>query len=405
MRICMLTVTTLAHRMGGSELHAETLAAEAAAFGHEVTLVTSAHPAGLKEERKAGYRILYLPGTHFSMSRAWSRRWWPASVEAVGRLRAEGGLDVVWAENFSGLGYAALPKERRAPVISIVNGLAVRGEIISNLNRISTAGELLYFLTRYAAQMIFYYIPRFWAMTRDSDLLVGVSRESSEAVAGEFPSSRERVKTILNPVDTSLFAPDPRLRREGRQRLGLRDGETAVLMSGVIHKQKGMHLGLEAVAGLGDRVRLIIVGDGPHRAGLEARARELGLAGRAVFCGMQQSRDMPLYYNATDVYLSPTMRMEGLPLVVLEAMACGLPSVLSRIGGIPSAIDDGINGFLIKPGDTAALADKLRLLAGDPALRAALGANARKKAVEVFDKKVIVREYLAASEALLRAAA
>lgn len=405
MRICILTVATLTHRMGGSELHAETLASEAAALGHEVTLVTSSHPDGLPGEEKNGYKIVYLPGTHFSMSRAWARRWWPASTEALKRLRAEGKADVVWAENFSGLAYAALPRSERAPVVSIVNGLAVRGEIISNLNRISTAGELLYFLTRYAAQMVFYYIPRFRAMTRDSDLLVGVSRESSAAVTKEFPASIGRVRTILNPVNTSLFTPDPELRREGRRLLGIRDEETAVLMSGVVHKQKGMHLGLGVVAGLGEKVRLVIVGDGPHRAQLEAKARELGLSERVIFCGMKQNREMPVYYNAADVYLNPTLRIEGLPLVVLEAMACGLPSVLSRIGGIPSAIDDGVNGFLVKPGDTAALSEKLCLLAGDQALRRSMGDNARKKALEVFDRKVVVRQYLAASEDLLKASA
>jgi glycosyltransferase involved in cell wall biosynthesis len=86
---------------------------------------------------------------------------------------------------------------------------------------------------------------------------------------------------------------------------------------------------------------------------------------------------------------------------MLEAMACGLPSITSRIGGTAATIDDGVSGFFVKPGDTAAMTEKLGLLAGHPELRALLAKNAREKAVRAFDKTLILQQYLSASRRLI----
>lgn len=408
MRICLLATSTTAHQMGGSEVHAELLAAEAARQGHRVFILTTAHPAGLRTETKDGCEVRYLPGTSHTMSRREAPAWWRESAEKAARLCAEEKIDVVWAENFSGLAYAALPRAERRPVVSVINGLAVRGEIASNFNRISTAGELAFFLTRYAAQTIFYYIPRFRALVRDSDLLVGVSNETVEALHAEFPSSRGKTEVILNPVDTGFFRPDAELRRAGRLKLGCAAGETVVLMSGVLHKQKGLHLGLRAFARLaagGGTARLVIAGDGPERENLKELAAGLGIAGRVSFLGLVPNREMPLFYDSADVYLNPTLRLEGLPMVLLEAMACGLPCVTSRIGGTGSSIEDGKSGYFTRPGDVPALADRLGKLLADPTLRADLGAGARRRAELVFNKETVTSAYLAASERLLGAGA
>ena len=404
MRICILTTATTAHRMGGTEVHAETLAAEAARQGHKVFMVTTAHPNGLRTGLKDGYTVIYLHGTSYTMSRKEAPAWWAASAKKTKALSASEGLDVVWAENFAGLSYAAIPAAERRPVISIVQGLAVRGEIASNFNRISTPGELLCFFTRYAAQTFFYYIPRFRAMVKYSDLLVGVSRETGEALAREFPESAGKTEVIFNPVDTDFFRPDPALRAEARKELGLRPESQAILMTGVIHRQKGMHIGLAAFAGIAGAfpaARLLIVGDGPQRKSLLTAAGEAGLADRIQFCGLKQNKEMPFYYNASDIYLNPTLRLEGLPVVMAEAMGCGLPCLVSGIGGTGSTIDEGKSGFFIKPGDTDGFKLKLAELLEDGELRLRLSAGAREKAVNCFNRGKAVAAYLAASSELI----
>ncbi len=404
MRICLLTTSLTVHQMGGTEVHAESLASEAARQGHAIFVVTTAHPDGRKTEEKGGYTIIYLEGTRHTMSRKEAPAWWAASAAKTAELCASENIDVVWAENFSGLSYAAFPRTRRRPVVSIVNGLAVRGEITSNFNRISSLGELLYFLTRYAAQTIFYYIPRFNALVRDSDLLVGVSNETVEALETEYPGSAKKAVAILNPVDTGFFRPDAELRETGRRALGFEE-ETVVLMSGVLHKQKGMHLGLQVFSRLAAKfpgARLVVLGDGPEKEHLAGMAVKLGVAAKVSFRGMVPNADMPLYYNAADIYLNPTLRLEGLPMVLIEAMACGLPCAVSRIGGTGSSIEDGVSGFFTRPGDVAALTEKLSLLLGDPELRARFGANARSRTLEHFDLEKTLKKYISASEQLLK---
>lgn len=403
MKICLLATSTTAHRMGGTEVHAETLAAEAARQGHEVHLLTCAHPRGLETERKNGYTVIYLPGTSHAMSRRGAPAWWAASAAKAAELRAAGKADVVWAENFAGLAYAALPRSSRAPVISVVNGPAVRGEIASNFNRVSTPGEFLYFLTRYAAQTLFYYIPRFRAMVRDSDLLAAVSNETAAALDAEFPGAGAKTRVIFNSADTAFFRPDKELRETARKTLGLASGETAVLMSGVMHKQKGMRLGVEAfcaVAHKFPRARLVLAGDGPERTFLEAAAARAGLKERVTFCGPRPNSEMPALYNAADIYLNPTMRTEGLPLVMVEAMACGLPCVVSKIGGNGSSIDDGASGFFTRPGSAPELAEKLSVLLADEKLRTEFSKAARAKALARFSNEKAIASYLAASAEL-----
>ena len=403
MRICILATSTTAHQLGGTEVHAEALAAEAARQGHEVFLATSAHPAGLLTEQKDGYTVIYIPGTDPSMSRGAARLWWEKSVAALSAPGGTGKFDVVWAENYAGQAYAALPRQQRSPVISILQG-SLLGGVRSNFNRISTAGELFHFLTRYPAQLALYTIPWFRATVKNSDLIVAVSPQTAAALASEFPASRAKITTILNHVDTEVFRPDRALRAAVRARLELPEDATAVLMTGILHKQKGLALGLECfarTAGKHPGLRLLIVGDGPERKNLEAAAAALGVSVRTIFCGAQGNCAMPGYYNAADIYLNPTLRHEGLPLVMLEAMACGLPSITSRIGGTAATIDDGVSGFFVKPGDTAAMTEKLGLLAGHPELRALLAKNAREKAVRAFDKTLLLQQYLSASRRLI----
>jgi len=404
MRICLITTATTLHSMGGTEIQAEALAAEAARQGHKVFILTSAHPGGEHAHQKDGYTVVHIPGTHFSMSRKWVKRWEQELPRAAAALEKKEAIDIFWAENFSGLPYAALPRKDRAPLISIVNGLAIKGEIASNFAAVSNPKELLYFLTGYAGQVLFYYIPWFKALARDSDLIAAVSRETAAALEEELPDSRGKIEIVYNPVNCGLFKPDTGLKRQVGAGLGLSSSAVGVMMSGVLHPQKGMHLGLAAFALAAQKfpaARLLIAGDGPQRAYLEKTARQLGLAGRAIFCGMKPNAEMPGLYNAADIYLNPTLRREGLGIVNLEAMACGLPCVISKIGGTGSTIDDGVSGYFTRPGDIAGMAEKISRLLGDPALREKMGGEGRKKAETVFEKSAVVGRYIAASEKLL----
>lgn len=402
MRICLIATSTTVHRMGGTEVQAEALASEAARQGHSVFMLTSAHPRGLAAETRDGYTVTYIPDTHFSMSRGWTKRWETGLPLAAAALREKEKIDVFWAENFSGLPYAAIPAEKRAPLISIANGLAFRGEVASVFNAVSGAGDLLHFFTRYAGQALFYYLPWFRSMARDSDLIAAVSRETETALNREFPLSRGKTVVVYNPVDCGLFRPEAALRDYTRAAFGFSPSDLVVLMAGVLHRQKGLHLGLRSFSALAARfpsARLLIAGDGPQRGELEKAAA--ALPGRVLFCGLKRNGEMPACYNAADVFLNPTLRGEGLGLVNAEAMACGLPCVVSRTGGTGSTIDDGLSGYFTGPGDERETAERLSALLSDRDLRLAMGKAGREKALKVFERSAVVKRYVSASMELL----
>lgn len=406
MNICILSTATPLHQAGGTEVHAEMLARLSAAKGHNVSWITTAHPESKDEEEKDGYRVFYLRGTSHHMSRAHASAWWRESSRKILELQADAPIDIIWAENFSGQYYAAkLRAKAGIPVISIIQGLGIEGEIRSFFSRVNSPGELIYFLTRYAAQTIFYYIPRFYRMISGSDLLVAISDECVEEVEREFPGCRKKIRKIYNFTDTSLFSPDAVRGAAARRKLGIAPGKKAIIMAGVVHKQKGFHLGLLAFERVLERfpdARLVIAGDGPDLAGLKALVSEKEMGNAVIFTGGFNNRDLPALYNAADIYLNPTLRVEGLPLAIAEAMSCALPGVVSKIGGTGSTIEDGVSGFFIKPGDVSALAEKATELLGDQPLASSMGTAARAKALRDFSENNI-DQYLQISRELVKA--
>ena len=133
-----------------------------------------------------------------------------------------------------------------------------------------------------------------------------------------------------------------------------------------------------------------LVGDGPLRAEIESRIRRAELNSNFLIHGAQPRPFIVDRLQRADVFVLPSAptregKREGVPVVLMEAMACGLPVVSSRISGIPELIDDGKNGLLIEPGDVAALADYLGRLRRGSKLRAKLGKAARSKVRTNFD--------------------
>lgn len=144
--------------------------------------------------------------------------------------------------------------------------------------------------------------------------------------------------------------------------------------------------------------RLAVIGDGSQRAALEALAGESGVAERLVFAG-NLSPVAPAI-AAADVLVVPS-RSEGLPMVVLEAMALGKPVVASEVGGIPEAVEDGVTGLLVPPDDPAALADAIGELLDDPARADVMGAAGSARVIDHFSLDDQLARYLAVFRSLV----
>ncbi len=155
-------------------------------------------------------------------------------------------------------------------------------------------------------------------------------------------------------------------------------------------EKKGFADAIRAVSMAGRPVRLRFVGDGALRGQLEDLAAELGVADRVEFLGRCTHASLASHYAAADVVVVPSVvdragDRDGLPNVVLEAMASGRPVIASDVAAISSAVRDRVTGVLLPPGDPAALAWALDELHDDPAARARMGAAARSEAAARFD--------------------
>ena len=136
----------------------------------------------------------------------------------------------------------------------------------------------------------------------------------------------------------------------------------------------------------------LLVGDGPLRGKLEELVRELGLEEQVRFPGSKDPENIPGILAITDIFVLPSL-WEGLPTAIIEAMAAGCPVVATAVAGTPEVVLDGETGFLVSPRDPQALAQKIRLLLQDHALRRKMGEAGAKRAKAYFSIERMVREY------------
>jgi len=229
---------------------------------------------------------------------------------------------------------------------------------------------------------------------------VAVSDETAEFARKRNEIDERRLLVIPNGIELGRFHPEPAARERVRRELGIAPDAWVVGTAGRIAAEKNHALLVRAMAPLvGPNLRLVIAGDGPLLAELTELVRTLGLTRTVHLLGARS--DVPDVLNAMDV-LAMSSETEGLPLVVLEAMATGLPVVSTAVGGIPNVIEEGQTGFLVPRGDEQGLRDRIVKLHAAPAETRACGARARATAVTKYSGERMQRDYLELYARVLR---
>lgn len=231
------------------------------------------------------------------------------------------------------------------------------------------------------------------------DEFVAVSPETAEIARARHEVDPRRLSVIPNGIDLGRFHPEPAARERIRAELGIGADAWVVGTVGRIAAEKNQALLVRAVAPLlGPKTRLVVAGAGPLLAPLSEQAAALQGAAFVHLLGARS--DAPDVLNALDAFVLCS-NTEGLPLVLPEAMATGLPVVSTSVGGIPTVIDEGQTGFLIPVGDEAALRERVTMLRADRELGRACGARARSAAVARFSAERMQREYIELYERVL----
>jgi glycosyltransferase involved in cell wall biosynthesis len=228
-------------------------------------------------------------------------------------------------------------------------------------------------------------------LTRGDSRVIAVSEDVRRDLIRYDGIAEEKIVTIQNGIDVGRVQT-ALTRQEARSRLGIGGDAIAVGCVARLEEQKGHRFLLEAMALLNappvaPRFRLVLAGDGRLRAELERQAAALGIAASTLFLGTRH--DIADILRGLDLCVMPSL-WEGLSIAMLEAMAAGLPLVISDVSGVAQVIGNDEYGVRVPPGDAAALARVIRALADDPARRAALGAAARNRVLEKFSVQAMV---------------
>ena len=226
---------------------------------------------------------------------------------------------------------------------------------------------------------------------RFTDLSLAVSQGVKDYLVEEIGLDPARVRVVVNGVDSAALdaaRPSPEVRRE----LGLPEGARVIGLVGRLdHWGKGHKELFEAMAHLREKypLRALIVGGGRREEEVRQMAASLGLAGQVHFLGSR--RDVPDLLQAMDIFVLPSYS-EGLSLALLEAMAAGLPVIVSCVGGNPEVVTDGETGLLIPPRDTSALSGALQRLMDNSTWAKDLGRNARRHVEANYSLERLGRE-------------
>ncbi|MGV1098221.1 glycosyltransferase family 4 protein [Thiovibrio sp. JS02] len=228
---------------------------------------------------------------------------------------------------------------------------------------------------------------------KDADYFTTVSDNLKQYFVSELGLSEKAIEVVLNGVDTKRFSPD-NIRGRLVELLPASATGKLLISVGRLTEAKDQECLLYAMKKLiaegGADVSLALVGEGELRGRLEARISELGL-GQHVFLLGNRTDVHELLPDAAMFVLSS--RREGLPMVLLEAMASGLPVVATNVGGIPEVVKEGDNGFLAPPENPESLAEKIGLMLSEPERSAAMGLSGREMVEKFYSMQKTAQRY------------
>jgi glycosyltransferase involved in cell wall biosynthesis len=234
-----------------------------------------------------------------------------------------------------------------------------------------------------------------------SDIILSQNREDMQTAVKEGICKSERIRHLGNGIDLAEFDParfTAGMLQEQRAEIGIPDGVKVVGFVGrLAARRKGFLDFLAAAQQIVERypnVRFLVVGDsdkGKPDSVDPAVAKDYGLDGHCIFLGMQPNNRLPLLYSLMDVLVLPSL-FEGIPRVIMESAAMGVPAVASNVKGNREAVVDGRSGLLVPLRDVPALAGAILSLLNDPAKARQMGQEGRAVARERFDEQLVFAE-------------
>ena len=389
-RVCML-LESYCPVVGGMETQARNLSISLAAAGVPVLIVTRRSNPDLPEtEVLDGIRVCRVPPT----SHANRARWFTVATCLPTLIRRRRDYDIILVPGFRALGISAVIAGKflgKRVVLKAENNGEMSGEFFEGgLKRMN--------LTRASPAVRVFLALRNRLFVRADAFVSMSSKLTAEFVGQGVPPGR--ITMIPQTVDVSRFHPvDAEQKAAYRRELGLPADDLLAIYTGRLVSYKGVPLLLEAwenVCRTFKDAKLLVVGEGGVDIyNCEAELRNFveshHLQDNVMFTGARRNVDE--YLKACDFLVFPT-RNEAFGISLIEAMACGLPSISTNEGGIRDILDHERNGLMIEVGDSRQIEEAVVRMLRDPALRRSLGEAAHRTVMERYTRQIVTRQYV-----------
>jgi len=230
------------------------------------------------------------------------------------------------------------------------------------------------------------------SVLKRADRILTVSKETMKYVL-KLGADKSKTSVIYNGVDTNCFCTVKK--EDNRKKLGLPKTRKIIFSVRRLVYKNGIDTLIESAALVAKNnpdILFVVAGKGPSRKLIEKSIKELGIENNIKLTGFVPDKLLPVYYNAADYFVLPSASGEGLPLVLLEAMACGLPVIATTVGGIPEIINHLENGILIPPRNPEAMANAISKIIPDEKLAKSIGEEAKKNVNDRFSWEENVRQ-------------
>lgn len=400
MKICTFSRVMPAHSKGGMQDHVLMLAEQLAEKGNPVEVITTGLPEGGKCEIRKNLRIHYLEGT---IPGSYSGGWWEKSLNKFEELHKEINFDICHSQSAGG--YAFLRKKYNKkyniPVVVSFHGTTY-DEIRTQMNLFSLKPVNVVRPVFSILHKMFGYLFSELPYVRSADGIIATSNEQAKLIEHLFLMERKKIFKVFNGIDVNIFKPEKT--DKIRPVSNILPTSNFVLSLARLERDKGIQNIIKAMPLILKELpdtKLMIVGDGSFAQELKKMVLKSHLENNVIFTGMLPFYVLPDYFNSCDLFVNPTIRQNGYDLTILEAMACEKPVVVSNIGSVPTAVNDGVDGLLVPPGNIKMLAVAVTTILKDKMLADRLGISARKKIVEGFSVESMVNGTLKVFEEII----
>jgi glycosyltransferase involved in cell wall biosynthesis len=385
MRIAVfIKATTFNKGFGGLETQNKTLCEGLAKRGHNITVFAPKRDFEGLEATEKGIRYVFVPSVYRTLfADVDENNWYKRSLKEFKKYHEAQKFDLVISQSSAGFEIIKRKTDLGVRILSIVHGSILSELKTRYQNTTSLNGKLKLIPDTGFGLYNFFFRQR--AFIHGSDKLVAVSNYVKTALMEETYVAEDKFKVIHNGIDSQLF---------NGIGIGGRSGKK-LLYTGQIIKEKGVDTLLDIF--LDEKFKdftIDMVGGGPYLEEFRTKVVANKLQDQMILHGRLPYDALASFYAGNSgVFVFPTRRIEGFPMVLPEAMLAGLPVVAFDMGGVADAVKNGDTGFLLKSGNIKGFKDALLQLADNADLRKKLGENAKMIALKDFTVDAMLDQY------------